>query len=285
MNQQKLSINIIGMGFVGSAHGSLCEKNNVEFNVCDINPKEGNFNYFNNVIDLVNFSETNGDINYYIIAVPTNSDSEGNCDTSIVKSVLEQLNNNITKETYVIIKSTIVPKTTQIFNELFTKLNIVFSPEFLTEKNYLDDIYNAKFVILGIPPKFDMIKCQKVLKVMRLFYKHNSQIDIFMKSYEEAELFKYIVNNFLAVKVWYFNKIYDISESLGIDYQKFKSLFELEPRISGYGTRVPGDHGRGYAGTCLKKDQYGLIKLLENLDIDNTVFKSMAAENEEMRKK
>jgi hypothetical protein len=69
MNQQKLSINIIGMGFVGSAHGSLCEKNNVEFNVCDINPKEGNFNYFNNVIDLVNFSETNGDINYYIIDI------------------------------------------------------------------------------------------------------------------------------------------------------------------------------------------------------------------------
>jgi nucleotide sugar dehydrogenase len=285
MNQQKLSINIIGMGYVGTAMTHLCERNNVEFNVCDINYKQGNFNYFNNVIDLVNFSETNGDINYYIIAVPTPSDIEGNCDTSIVKSVLEQLNNNITKETYVIIKSTIVPKTTQTFNELFTKLNIVFCPEFLTEKNYLNDIYDAKFVILGIPQKFDMTKYQKILKIIRLFYKHNSQIDIFMKSYEEAELFKYTVNNFLAVKVWYFNKIYDISESLGIDYQKFKSLFELEPRISRYGLRVPGDHGRGYAGTCLRKDQYGLIKLLENLDIDNTVLKSMAAENEEMRKK
>jgi UDP-glucose 6-dehydrogenase len=54
--------------------------------------------------------------------------------------------------------------------------------------------------------------------------------------------------------------------------------------MSGYGTRVPGDHGRGYAGTCLKKDQYGLIKLLEKLDIDDTVLKSMASENEEMRK-
>jgi UDPglucose 6-dehydrogenase len=284
MNQQKLSINIIGMGYVGGGMCHLCERNNVEFNVCDINYKQGNFNYFNNVIDLVNFSETSGDINYYIIAVPTNSDSEGNCDISIVKSVLEQLNNNITKETYVIIKSTIVPKTSETFNELFPELNIVFSPEFLTENNYLDDIYNAKFLILGIPPEFNMTKYQKILKVMRLFYKHNSQIDIFMQSYKEAELFKYTVNNFLAVKVWYFNKIYDISESLGIDYQKFKSLFELEPRMSGYGTRVPGDHGRGYAGTCLKKDQYGLIKLLEKLDIDDTVLKSMASENEEMRK-
>ena len=51
-----------------------------------------------------------------------------------------------------------------------------------------------------------------------------------MKTYEEAELFKYTVNNFLAVKVWYFNKIYDISESLGVDYQKFKQLLQLDLR-------------------------------------------------------
>lgn len=285
MDQQKISINIVGMGYVGGAMGSLCEKNNIEFNVCDLTPKEGNFNYFNNVSELVNFSETNGDINFYIIAVPTPSDFEGNCDTSIVKSVLGKLNENVTKETYVIIKSTIVPKTTCTFNELFPELNIVFSPEFLTEKNYLDDIYNAKFVILGIPPKFDMSKYQKVLKVMRLFYKHNSQIDIFMRSYEEAELFKYTVNNFLAVKVWYFNKIYDISESLNIDYQKFKTLFDLEPRISGYGSRVPGDHGRGFGGSCLIKDQNGLIKLLDDLEIDNSVLKAISNENKEMRKK
>lgn len=285
MNQEKISINIIGMGYVGGGMSHLLEKNNVEFNVCDLNPKEGNFNYFNNVFELVKFSESTGDINMYTICVPTPSDSEDNCDISIVKSVLEQLNKTITKETYTIIKSTIVPKTTYTFNELYPELNIVFSPEFLTEKNYLDDIYNAKFVILGVPPKFDMSKYQKVLKVMRLFYKHNSQIDIFMRSYEEAELFKYTVNNFLAVKVWYFNKIYDISESLNIDYQKFKTLFDLEPRISGYGLKVPGDHGRGYAGSCLLKDQNALIKLLENLDIDNSVLKAISDENKEMRKK
>ena len=283
------SINIIGFGYVGGAHGFLCEKNNVKFNVFDTQKKEGSFNYFNDIIDLVKFSESNSEINFYIIAVPTPSDHEGNCDTSIVKSVLEKLNNNVTKETYVIIKSTIVPGTARTFNKEYTNLDVIFSPEFLTEKNYLNDIYNAKFVLLGIsdniPLDGKVTKYQKVLNVVRLFYKHNTQIEIFMRSYEECELFKYTLNNFLAVKVWYFNKIYDISKSLGIDYQKFKTLFELEPRISGYGTRVPGDHGRGYAGTCLRKDQYGMIKLLENLDIDNTVLKSMAAENEKIRKK
>jgi UDPglucose 6-dehydrogenase len=300
----KESINIIGYGYVGGAMGHLCEKNNIEFNVCDTQKKEGVFNYFNNIVDLVKFSENNNDINFYIIAVPTNSDSEGNCDISIVKSVLESLKNNVTKETYVIIKSTIVPGTSKELSEKYTNFDIIFCPEFLTQKNYLNDIYNAKFVLLGISDHFDIplptvsidgkvdgkvddkvTKYQKILNVMKQFYKHNTQIDILIRSYEECELFKYTVNNFLAVKVWYFNKIYDISESLGIDYQSFKTLFDLDQRISGYGTRIPGDHGRGYAGTCLRKDQYGMIKLLENLNVDNTVLKSMAAENEKIRKK
>ena len=278
-----MSINIVGYGYVGGGMGSLCESNNIDFNVCDLTKKEGKFNYFNNLKDLVEFSEKNGETNYYVICVPTPSDTEGNCDTSIVKGVLKNLENFVTKETFVIIKSTIVPGTSKQLSELFPTLNVIFCPEFLTEKNYLSDIYNAEFILLGVPPKFDLPKSQKMLKVMRLFYKHNSQIDILIKSYEEAELFKYSINNFLAVKVWYFNKIYDVSDKLGIDYQKFKSLFNLDPRIGSYGTRVPGDHGRGYAGTCLRKEQYGLIKLLDELNIDNSVLKAMANENENMR--
>jgi UDPglucose 6-dehydrogenase len=268
------TISIIGYGYVGSAMGSLCEKNNVEFNVCDLNPKEGNFNYFNNVSDLVNFSETTSDINFYVIAVPTPSDLEGNCDTSIVRNILSQLKMLVNKETYTIIKSTIVPGTARNFNELFPELNIVFSPEFLTEKNYLDDIYNAKFVILGIPPKFDMSKYQKILKVMRLFYKHNSQIDIFMRSYEEAELFKYTVNNFLATKITFFNEIHELCEKMDVDYQKLKELFKLDSRVGEYGTIVPGPGNEfyGFHLGCLPKETRAMIKLQEKLELSNELM-------------
>ena len=103
-------------------------------------------------------------------------------------------------------------------------------------------------------------------------------------SFEKMELFKYTVNNFLAVKVWYFNKIYDVCRVLKIDYQEFKTLFPLEPRISGYGTTCPGDHGRGFFGHCLVKDQNALINVLENLGIDNSVLKEISNENIKMRK-
>lgn len=284
MNQQKLSINIIGMGYVGGGMAHLCEKNNIEFNVFDIQKKQGSFNYFNNITDLVNFSESNSEINFYIIAVPTNSDSEGNCDTSIVRSVLERLNNNITKETYVIIKSTIVPGTSKELSEKYTNLDIIFCPEFLTQKNYLNDIYNAKFVLLGINDNFDMTKYQKISNLMRLFYKHNSQIDIFMRSYEECELFKYTLNTYFGIKITFFNEIYDLCEKMNVDYQKLKELFSLDSRVGEYGITVPGDHGRGYHGVCIPKEVRSIIKLQEKLGLSSELMSCVDKRNNDFRK-
>lgn len=283
MSGKEFSINILGYGFVGCGMGSLCVKNNLAYNVYDIQEKHGNFVFFQELSHIVGYSETNSDLNYYVIALPTPSGLDGECDTTIVESTLKELSLLVTKQTYVIIKSTLVPGTCKIFNEQFPNLNIVLCPEFLREKSYQADVINAKYILLGIPQSFDMVHYQNILKVMRLFYKHNLQIDIYMKDYGECELFKYTVNNFLAVKVWYFNKIYDVSESLGIDYQIFRDLFTLDPRIAGYGTTVPGDHGRGFAGSCLIKEQNGFIKLLEKLQIDSSVIKAISAENAVMR--
>jgi len=274
---KEISINIIGMGYVGGSISYLCEKNNIEFNVCDIQEKKGDFNYFNNIKELVNFSENNSDINFYIICVPTPSDSEGNCDTSIVKDVLMKLEMNTTKETketYVIIKSTMEPGTSNKFNKKFPELNIVFCPEFLTEKNCLNDIYNAKFVLLGTPDDFDMIKYQKVSKVMRLLYKHNTEIDILKKSYEECELFKYTVNTYFAAKITFFNEIHELCEKMNVDYQKLKNMFYLDPRVGIYGIEVPGP-GNDFYGfflSCLPKEIKGMIKLQEKLGLSNELM-------------
>ena len=273
MNQE-FNINILGMGFVGGAYSHLCEKNNIEFNVCDLLKKEGNFNYFNNIPDLVKFSEKNDKINVYIIAVPTPSDHEGNCDISIVKSVLQKLKENVSKETYVIIKSTLVPGTSELLNQEFPELNIVLCPEFLRENSYKDDIYNAQFVLLGTPKDFDMTKTRDLLKVSRLFYAHNPQIDIIILSYTECELFKYTLNTFFATKITFFNEIHELCEKMNVDYQKIKELFPLDPRIGGYGTVVPGPGNNfyGYFLSCLPKEIRGIVKLQENLGLSNDLM-------------
>jgi UDP-glucose 6-dehydrogenase len=149
------NINICGFGFVGGSMGYLCERNNINYNVYDINKKEGNFNYFDNVSELVKSNESNesnqSNVNYYFICVPTPSDSEGNCNTSIVESVVRDLSNTITKKSIILVKSTVKPGTTRNLSNKYQTENvrIVFCPEFLRELTCKDDVYNTNFTLFG----------------------------------------------------------------------------------------------------------------------------------------
>jgi UDPglucose 6-dehydrogenase len=279
MNQvnKKISVNILGYGFVGSACGFLCEKNNVEFNVCDTQLKTGNFNYFNNIPELVCFSESKSDVNFYFICVPTPSDSEGKCDTSIVENVIKQLSLIVKKRSIIVIKSTIKPGTTRnIYNKYNNeKLDIVFCPEFLREVSYKDDIYSAEFVLFGIDEgQKALINDLKDLFTNYLYkhkYKKNneSSFEFYFKTFEECELFKYTLNTFFATKITFFNEIYELCNKIGVDYQNLKSLFKLDKRIGDYGTVVPGMDGFGYTRSCLPKEIRALIKLQEELGLSN----------------
>lgn len=281
------SINIIGYGYVGGAVGYLCGKNNIKFNVCDLGDKSGPYNYFTSQLELlVGFSESKNDINYYFIAVPTPSKEDGSCDISIITSVLTKLNNLVTKKTRVIIKSTLVPGSCETFNKTYKNIDIILSPEFLREATFKDDMYNAEFVLVGLPPNTKMEDYTEILNLFKHLYVHNKDIDIYMKSYEECELFKYTLNVHLAVKVWYFNEIYEITERLGIDYTKLKTMFKLDKRIGDYGTNVPGSDGKfGYGLSCLPKETRGMMKLQENLGIDNKVLKEIIKRNNYFRTK
>jgi UDPglucose 6-dehydrogenase len=298
MNQvnEKISVNILGYGFVGSACGFLCEKNNIEFNVCDTQLKNGNFNYFNNISELAYFSESKSDVNFYFICVPTPSDSEGKCDTSIVESVIKQLSLIVKKRSIVIIKSTIKPGTTRdLYNKYNEKLDIVFCPEFLREVSYKDDIYSAEFVLFGIDEsQKGLINDLKDLFTNYLYKHkytvnnesvHDSPFEFYFKSFEECELFKYTLNTFFATKITFFNEIYDLCDKIGVDYQNLKSLFKLDKRIGDYGTVVPGMDGFGYTRSCLPKEIRALIKLQEELGLSNDLAYCVDKRNDYFRSK
>jgi UDP-glucose 6-dehydrogenase len=148
----------------------------------------------------------------------------------------------------------------------------VFCPEFLTEKNFKNDMYNADFVLLGFDNLENKDMIQTTSDVMQVLYKHKT-IDVYHKSYEECEMFKYTINVYLSVKVWYFNEIYELCDKFGIDYSQFrKDLLPLEPRIGMSHTVVPGDHGRGFSGSCLPKETRGMRFLQGSLGIPNKVL-------------
>ena len=316
------NINICGIGFVGGSIVNLLLENNIKFNAYDIVPYEhvkckGQYNYLRSVKTLVHTSEyDNNNINVYFICVPTPPHCNGHCDTSIVKGLVDDLSKLIKKKSIIIIKSTIPPGTTQRLSELYSNdlIDIVFCPEFLREASANHDMYNANFALFGIPDytqnNYNEIKSQQLEKtLMYLFtyviYSHKTfnktfnkvfswfknkckkqEFKTFTRQSEQIELFKYTINTFLAVKVWYFNEIYEICEKLNIDYQNFKTLFPLEPRLGVYGQIVPGDDNRfGYSKKCLPKEILAMTKIQKNLDIPNEVLCEIINRNEEYFRK
>ena len=307
------SINICGFGFVGGSIGHVLEKNNIHYNVYDvITPiKTGTYSYYDDINNMVNESENELDMprfthdvdrpqgtNIYFISVPTPSDDDGNCDTSIVEKVVKDLSLAIKKKSIILIKSTVKPGT---IRELYEKyhnelVDIVFCPEFLRELTAKDDMYNANFSLFGNHSGKDDDTTEKLINLFTNYmYKHKklpfykrllSQkggFKCYTRTFEEMELFKYTINTFLAVKVWYFNEIYEICNKFNIDYQSFKTLFPLEPRIGKYGTTVPGDDGRGFSKKCLPKECRGMKGLQNELNIPNNVLDEILTRNNYFR--
>lgn len=275
-------LNIIGYGYVGGGLGHLCKSNNVPFCTYDVIQKDEKSAMINtdNLEKLVEHSELSNPDNIYIICVPTPPSSNGECDVSIVYNVIKNLYEKVnSKSNIVIIKSTVQPGTTRMLMKTFgDKLEIVFCPEFLKEHTYKEDMYNADFCLVGT----DNIDT-KVSDVMRTLYKHKA-INVICKSPEECELFKYTVNVFLAVKVWYFNEINEICNKFGVEYKGLQSLFKLEPRIGESHTDVPGhDNLHGFGGKCLPKETLALKYLQQKLGIPNKVLENILERNDKLR--
>ncbi|NDC94801.1 hypothetical protein EB118_12585 [bacterium] len=280
-------VNIIGYGYVGSATGYLCTKSGVQFCTCDINKRESNgaLANFDNIRDLVTHSEQNNDTNVYFVSVPTPSKPSGECDTSIVESVIQSLYEFHHKRTIVYIKSTVQPGTCRMFPNT-PNFTIVFCPEFLREKTHLDDMYNAKFVLLGTSDKMRRDVNETTTNLFKELYKHNKDIQIVYRTYEECEMFKNTINTYLAVKVWYFNKVSEMCEKLGVSYTSLHDLFKLEPRIGDSHTHVPGhDLKRGFGGSCLPKETRSMRYMQQKLGLNDKVLQEILLENELFREK
>ena len=77
---------------------------------------------------------------------------------------------------------------------------------------------------------------------------------------EELIFTKYLRNSFLATKVAFFNEVFDLCNTAGIDYNQVKALVGLDDRITHSHMHVPGPDGdRGFGGACFPKDTEALI--------------------------
>lgn len=263
-------IGIVGQGFVGNA---VYQKFKKYYDVLtyDINQELCNSDLDN----LVRKSE------YIFVCLPTPMNFDGNCDLNIIESSLLELN-TLTKfeavgSKTIIIKSTIPPGTTEKFNKQFSHLNIIFNPEFLTERNAVEDYNNQNRIIIGGKRPYST-------SVVRIFSKVFPNAKIIKTHSTYAEMVKYLTNTFLSTKVSFANEIYQLCEKVGADYDKVIEYATLDERLGKSHWMVPGHDGDfGFGGHCFPKDLSALIKLSEDLNTTNNVLKAVRTTNDEVR--
>ena len=266
---EKMKLGIVGHGFVGTAVDHGFTKDVQKFIV---DPKH---NSTNTIEDLIAFRP-----DAVFVAVPTPMLETGECNTEILEGVMQQLNSN--KGSLVIVKSTVPAYKLQSILEQCVDIRIVYNPEFLTEKNYIDDFVNPPMHVFGgINADTDAVE--------KLYKEHSdcAECPVYKTDLTTASMVKYCINSFLATKVTFMNEMYDVLKAAkGTDWQTFTDIIGNDPRIGKSHMKVPGNDGmRGYAGSCFPKDTAALAWFAR--EILNTPFTQLETSieiNEKLRK-
>jgi nucleotide sugar dehydrogenase len=266
-------IGIVGQGFVGNAVYQKFK------NYYDVLTHDKDDTKSTSTLDnMVHLCDT------IFLCLPTPMKSDGRCDTSILESVLDAIQLitddyefGVSKRT-IVIKSTISPGTTEKWNGKYKNLQIVFNPEFLTERNAVEDYENQNRIILGGPrPATTDLK--------QLFSKVFPNAHIIKTDSTHAEMVKYLTNTFLSTKVSFANEIYQLCDKLNIDYDKVVEYATHDDRLGKSHWNVPGHDGDfGFGGHCFPKDLAAILHLTEELKTVNNVLSATQETNNNVRK-
>ena len=263
------NIGILGNGFVGSAISSGFGLH-AKIRIYDKDPNKST----HTLSEVVNQSD------FIFVSVPTpmNKKKNGVMDTSIIDSVFDEVvNRNERVDNIFIVKSTVIPGTMEGLIERYPQLNIIHSPEFLTERSARLDFINASRVILGGEPELTN-------KIEGLFRERFPFVKIIQTDVGTAQFIKYMANCFFATKVSFMNEMRQAANKLSVDWNQVMNGFVSDGRIGNSHLDVPGHDGSlGFGGKCFPKDINAFINLFESIGIDPTVMKAAWDKNLEVR--
>ena len=262
----KIKIGIIGYGFVGKAvANSFADRDDIKLKIYD--PK-----YTELSTSIEKIKEKCEAI---FVCLPTPQTEHGECDTSILEGVLEQL---LGYEGIVICKSTAPPISYRRYeHELGLKL--VHAPEFLTAKNANYDYINPVNVVIGGKHKYWEQASGYILPYIQFSPKRVEYCTI-----AEAAMFKYVANTMLAMKVIINNEYASLCEKFNINWENVADIASGDPRLGTSHWQVPGPDGqKGFGGACFPKDTAALLNMADESEIEMNMLLTAIRTNERLR--
>ncbi len=267
MANSKLKIGFIGQGWIGKNYADDFE--NRGFDVTRYSLEE----------PYVRNKEKIKDCDIVFIAVPTPT-IKNVFNDSYVKDALK----NIGKGKTAVIKSTILPGTTEKFQKENPEIFVMHSPEFLVEATAAYDAAHPSRNIIGIPVDNEEYrkKAEEVMDVLP-----ESPFKLICPA-KEAELIKYGSNVFLYTKVVYANLLHDLAEELGCDWKNIRDMIAADARIGKSHMEPIHQSGRGAGGHCFIKDYEAFFNLYKEIvgdELGEKFFESLRNKNLDLLKK
>jgi UDPglucose 6-dehydrogenase len=258
----KINIGIIGFGFVGSsvAYGFSPQTgyDSADIRIYDKVPSKST----HSLEEVLNNSD------FIFISVPTPSNPDGSINLDILEGAIAEISAHGTKSgAIVLVRSTITPGTTRRFQKNYSNLNIVFNPEFLTERSAKLDFINQSRIVLGGEE-------ENTYKVEKLFKnRFGEYMPVIRTSFETAEFIKYMNNCYFATKVSFMNEMRRIADLSGVDWKVAVEGFVRDGRVGHSHLAVPGPDGKnGFGGSCFPKDIQAMIRFSEELGLSSNVL-------------
>lgn len=303
-------IGIIGLGFVGLNLGLfLCEKG---FEVIGIDIDKKLVQKVNNGQAPVKDAEVpsllkkytdnnqlratseisevkNTDIVFVTVGTPLDENYSPNFD--YIRKVANSLAPYLKKEQIIILKSTVVPGTTEIMGKILEEksglkvgedFTLSFCPERLAEGGNMSDFSGSALEDLRKIPVIVGGKTKQDTEIVSEFWKELNVDTVIVSGFKEAEMAKLADNLWIDLNIALANELGMLAEKLGIN------IWEV---ISAANTLPKGDNmvnilypGSGVGGYCLPKDPWFINKLGEDYGLNLKTPKISREINDNMPK-
>ncbi len=213
------------------------------------------------------------DADVIFVAVPTPFYLDGSgFDDSFLRIALDAI--PVSGKT-VVLKSTILPGTTERFQSSYPQHRILFNPEFLTETRVDEDMQHPNRQIIG----YTDASRKDAEMVMDLLPRAPFEK---ITHATAAEFVKYMGNAFYSLKVAYANQMYELCTKLNVTYDDVKDCLKAEPWMGTQHWEIHHKGYRGYGGKCLPKDTRSIVQLAQSLGIDLSLLKEAERFNNEL---
>jgi UDPglucose 6-dehydrogenase len=281
---QPLKIHIVGSGVVGTATGSGFLGLGHEVTFVDTSQERVE------LLRSAGFVATNElllghESAVIFVAVPTPADPVRGHDLSMMRLAVEHVGCSLADSNgrhTIAVRSTVLPGT---LDKVVTKglerasgkrahidFGVASAPEFLRAVSAANDVVNPWMTVLASRDQ------QTLSQLSDLFAPFGGELRTFSNPVY-AELIKVIHNVFNATKISFWNEMWLICQSLGIDANLVAETVARSAEGSinpEYGIKG----GYAYGGACLPKEVCALIAFARSIKIDAPLIESVSAVND-----